>query len=341
MPYNNRQVLLTSTTTGLPEKSNFELAESVIENCEPEHLIVRNHFLSADPAQKGWMSPVQNYASARVGDPMRAFAVGEVLESNLPGYSAGEFVVGLFGWQEYAHVSKNQIQRKLDPGQAPIQTSLGVLGIAGLTSYIVLADIIRLEREETLVVSSAAGAVGSVAGQLGREAGCRVVGLTGSDEKVELACSEFGYHECLNYRDFGDTDQLAQALNETCPNGIDGFLDCTGGSISDAVIAVMNNRGRIAQVGTANVAAWNPIPQGPRRERQILVKELRQQGFIIFNHSDRFPEAIEQLSSRIQNGSLSYREHLFEGLESAPDALISLYQGTNMGKALVQLDLSA
>lgn len=333
MGYRNRQLLLTRYAAGLPDAENFTFTESTLDTCAPDHIIVRNHFLSADPAQKGWMSGVANYASAQLQQPMKALAVGQVVESRLDGFNTGDYVCGWLGWQEYAHVDQPQIIRTVDPTVAPIQTALGVMGINGLTAYIALEDILAPQAGETLLVSSAAGAVGSIVGQLARAKGCRVVGLTGSDIKVELACSHFGYHQAINYK----TAELANALNTACPKGIDAYFDNVGGQIADAVFSQMNNRGRIAQVGTASIASWDPVPSGPRRERLILIKELFHRGFVIFNHAHRFDDALLHLSDLIREGKLNYKEEIYNGLEQAPQALASLYNGDNLGKTLIQL----
>ncbi len=333
MPYLNHQILLDSHADGLPEVSNFIPAKQTINHCDADKVVIRNHYLSVDPAQKGWMSSAVNYASATLGEPMRALAVGQVVESNLEDYEVGEFVTGWFGWQEYAHVGTDKIRRKVDPDQAPIKYAVSIFGLNGLTAYIAMKDILAPEPGETLLISTAAGAVGSIAGQLARRWDCHVVGLTGSDQKAALCCNEYGYHAAVNYK----SDDWLEQLRRACPNGIDKYFDMAGGWITDQAIHLMNHFGVHAQVGTAAVASWDPVPQAARRERVILLKELTQKGFIIFNHTDRYDEATTQLGNLLHSGELRFHEDIRDGLDSAPQALVALYQGTNLGKTLIRL----
>jgi len=333
LPVINRQVILASYADGVPRASNFTFSESELRRCEPGHVIVRNHYLSIDPAQKGWMSRAVNYASARLGEPMMALAVGQIVESALGEYSVGEYVTGWFGWQEYAHVAPSAIQRKVDPALAPLRYAISVLGLNGLTAYIVLTDLLRPKGGETLLVSTAAGAVGSIVGQLAKQRGCRTVGLTGSDEKAAMCTREYGYDTAINYK---SEDWLAR-LAKACPHGVDKYFDMAGGWISDELIHLMNRLGVHAQVGTAAVAAWDPWPTAPRRERVVLVKELSQHGFVVFNHGHRFAEATESLVDLIRRDRLRFHEDMHDGLQHAPAALEGLYNGTNMGKSLIRL----
>lgn len=333
MGYKNNQIVLVEYADGLPSTDCFASNTDIIAGCDAEKVIIKNHYLSADPAQKGYMGKAQNYVRAELGDAMRALAVGEIVESCADDYAVGEFVTGWFGWQEYAHITSEKILRKVDPNIAPVKTAVGALGISGLAAYLTLNVILEPKSGQTLVISTAAGAVGSVAGQLARNKGCRVIGITSTDEKVRLAETEFGYDKAVSYRSADFSAELASV----CQDGIDAFFDNTGGHIADQVFPLMNNRGRIAQVGTAAVESWDPPPVGPRKERLILMKELRCEGFIIFNHLNRFPEAIEHLAQMLRTGNLIYHEDISEGLDSAPDSLISLYQGTNRGKTIISL----
>ncbi len=333
MTYINRQILLDTYTDALPRTGNFVESVTHIEACEQGKLLIRNHYLSVDPAQKGWMSRAANYASASLGEPMRALAVGEIIESGLDDFLEGEYVTGWFGWQEYAHVGRDAVQRGLGAVERPIRYALGVYGLNGLTAYIVLEDILQPKAGETLLVSTAAGGVGSIAGQLAREKGARVIGLTGSDDKVALCTGDYGYHAAVNYRAPDWREQLAAA----CPDGIHKYFDMTGGWISDEVVALMNQSAVHAQVGTAAVASWDPAPLAPRRERVLLMKEITQRGFVIFNHPHRYPEALGYLHERVSNGQLKLREDIREGLSAAPGALVDLYAGLNQGKLLIRL----
>lgn len=333
MAYKNKQIVFSSYADGLPSVDNFSAATTELPSCEEGNVIVKNHYISVDPAQKGWMSSAINYASATLGEAMRALAVGEIIESKVDGYPVGAFVTGWFGWQEYAHVDREKILSKVNPDLVPIKYHISILGLNGLTAYIALNDVLAPKFGDTVLVSTAAGGVGSITGQLAKQMGCRVVGLTGSAEKVALCLEDYGYDIAINYKDNDWLDQLEQA----CPQGIDRYFDMAGGWISDALIYLLNQGAVHAQVGTAAVASWDPIPTAPRRERFILVKELTQKGFVIFNHSERFDAASEHLVSMINDGSLTFREHIYHDLAEAPKALVSLYEGTNKGKALIQL----
>lgn len=333
MSYKNNRIILAEYTDGLPSAHCFASDLEIINNCAAEKVIIKNHYLSADPAQKGYMSKAANYARAELGEAMHALAVGEVVESRSDDFAVGEFVTDWFGWQVYAHVTTEKIIRKVDPDISPIKTAIGALGISGLAAYIALHTILEPGKGQTLVISTAAGAVGSIVGQLAKNIGCRVIGITSTYEKAHIAKTEFGYDEVVLYQSAG----FASALAQVCPHGIDAFFDNTGGHIADTVFPLMNNRGRIAQVGTTAIQSWDPPPVGPRKERLILIKELRCEGFIIFNHTDCFPEAIEYLGQMLRAGELNYREDIYEGLGSAPDALISLYKGSNRGKTIIRL----
>jgi NADPH-dependent curcumin reductase CurA len=264
---------------------------------------------------------------------MRSLAVGVVEASQHPDVAIGEHLYGWFGWQDYCVATEQQILRRVDPSQAPLTAAVGVLGITGLTAYLALTRIGAPQTDETVIVSTAAGAVGSIVGQVARRMGCYVVGLTGSDDKTSLCKREFGYHEAINYK---SGFNLA-TLRAQCPRGVDVFFDNTSGAIADTVIQAMNLRGRIIQCGTAAVPVWDPPPTGPRRDREILVKRLRHEGFIIFDHVNDFPAVATTLVTWINEGSLKYREDVEQGLDRAPAALAGLYQGANQGKKIVQL----
>jgi NADPH-dependent curcumin reductase CurA len=224
------------------------------------------------------------------------------------------------------------VLRRVDPRQAPVSTALGVLGLTGITAFLALTELGRPAAEETVLVSTAAGAVGSIVGQIARRLRCRTVGLTGSDDKVRQCVGEFGYDAAVNHR-----AGLASTLRSACPAGVDVFFDNTSGEIADAVLPLMNVRGRIVQCGTVAEPVWDPPPLGPRRDRAILVKRLRHEGFIIFDHVSRFAEVAERLAEWVRDGSLVYREDIEIGLDRAPAALAGLYRGTNDGKKIIEL----
>jgi len=333
-PAVNRQVILTSRPHGIPEAAHFQIIESPLPIITDGQLLVRNLYLSVDPAMRGWVNAAANYsAPVAVGSVMRSFATGRVEASRHPHFKAGDFVTGLFGWQEYAAVSADAGVRPIADLDLPLSTSLGVLGLNGLTAYAGLLEIGRPKAGDTIVVSTAAGAVGSAVGQIAKFKGCRTVGIAGGPAKVALCLSEFGFDAAVDYK----TGDLDASLAVACPAGVDVYFDNTAGGISDAVMRRLNVGARIVVCGTASVASWDPPPQGPRVERILLTKRASMTGFLALDHEHKRAEAVRFLSDRIRDGSLRYREEILEGLDAAPGAIARLYRGDNMGKLLVLL----
>jgi NADPH-dependent curcumin reductase CurA len=330
----NRQVLLTSRPAGIPQAAHFALAEAPLPEPGPGQFLVRNRFLSVDPAMRGWVSAVANYSEpVALGSVMRAIAVGEVVASNHPGYAVGEHVCGLFGWQEFAVSDGSNVWFRHDPAQAPLSTALGIMGINGITAYFALLEIGRPREGDTVVVSTAAGAVGSAVGQIAKIRGCRTVGIVSGEAKMALCREVYGYDMALSYR-AGDLDT---ALAAACPKGVNVYFDNTAGAISDAVYRQLAVGARYVVCGTASVASWEPWPQGPRVERHILVKRASMQGFLLFDYAARFQEARDQLAAWLTEGRLTYREEILEGLGEAPGAIARLYAGANLGKLLIRV----
>ena len=349
----NPRVILAERATANPLASHFAY--------EPEHAeipavpegscLVKNAFVSVDPAMKGWISTATNYASVPTGDTMAAFGVGEVVESRLDGVEAGDIVTGRTGWQQYglADPAQPMFRRVAGvPSGHGLSTVLGVLGINGLTAYFGLRKLGRPEAGQTVLCSTAAGAVGSAVGQLAAAAGCRVVGLAGGAEKVALCTEEFGYSAAVDYKAVAGQQTkssggvsgegaLAAALAEACPDGIDVYYDMVGGEVLDTVLPMLNVGGRVVVVGTAATAAWLPPPLGPRLERTVLVKRCAISGFLVFDHAAEFPEALEVLDGMVGDGTLTYREEVRNGLAACPQALADLYTGANTGKMVVKV----
>ncbi len=332
LPASNRRVILDRRPSGIPEASDFRLDEAPIQPVGDGQFRVRNIYLSVDPAQRGWANEGANYADpVPLGGPMRALTVGVVVESRCAEVLEGLHLYGWFGWQDYAVVGPEAILSRIETVAAPLSAYAGVLGMNGLTAWLALTSIGRPVPGNTVLVSTAAGAVGSLVGQIARAEGCRVVGLTGDETKVELCTARFGYHAAANYK-VGD---LAASVAELAPDGVDVFFDNTGGSILDCVIRQMNVGGRIVQCGTASVANWTPPPSGPRNEREVLTRRLIWGGFVIFDHLAAFPEALAVLSSRVAAGTLAFEEDIRSGFEHAPGAIARLYAGENTGKSLI------
>ncbi len=305
----------------------------------PGQMLIRVIYLSLEPAMRGWIDDLPNYRDpVPLGAVMHGFTVGEVVASNHRDYAVGDLVAGRQGWREWALSDGSDIDRKLDPGAAPLTANLHLLGLTGLTGYIGLTEVGRPAAGETVAVSTAAGAVGSTVGQVAKILGCRTVGITGSAAKVAACQEEFGYDAAIDYKQSPD---LLAALREACPRGIDVYFDNVGGPISDAVMALINEGARIVICGTMGLpsrALEAPdAPQGPRYQRQLLVKRARMEGFLILDHLHRAEPAREQLADWLRAGRLACREDIAEGLELAPGHLLRLLAGENRGKALVRV----
>ena len=330
----NRQIVLVSRPDGIPQAEHFALVESPRPVIGAGEALVRNDFLSVDPAMRGWVSSVANYSEpVPVGGVMRSFTVGTVVESRCEEYSVGERVLGEFGWQELAAVHPAAITRRLpDTGLSP-SLALGVLGLTGVTAWFGVTEVLDPAAGGTVVVSTAAGSVGSVAGQLARLRGCRTVGITGGPDKVALCLDEFGYDAAVDYR----SSTFATDLAAACPDGVDSYFDNTSGAITDTVLRFINPRARIAVCGTASIDTWDPWPTGPRVERHLLTKRARMEGFLFFDFEHRLDEALDALTPLVRSGGLRYREEFLDGLEAAHDAIAGLYRGENLGKRLIRL----
>jgi NADPH-dependent curcumin reductase CurA len=333
--HRNRRVTLKTRATGLPTPDLFEVVEDDAPEPGDGEALINNIYVTADPGMKGWISTAKNYASVETGATMNSFGVGVVVESRNPGIAEGDYVVAHTGWQEYSIVSPEQGGfRKVDPADGPLSVSLGILGHSALTAYFGLLEVARPNAGETVLVSTAAGSVGSAAGQFAKIKGCRTVGIAGGPEKVALCRDAFGYDAAIDYK---ATDDLAAALQEACPDGIDVYYDNVGGDTLDTVLGLMNQNGRVTICGTAATDSWLPPPTGLRFERHVLVNRLRIQGFILFDYQDRYEEALVDIRQWFKEGKLNYREDIAEGLENAPAALAGLYEGRNMGRQLIRV----
>jgi len=333
----NRQITLASRPVGLPKISNFQLAYAPLPSPAPGEVLVRSIYLSLDPYMRGRMSDAESYARpVAIGEVMTGGAVGLVVESGDPGFRVGDAVVGMLGWQLFA-VAPGCELRKLDRSRAPISTALGVLGMPGLTAFFGLLDICEPQRGETVMVSGAAGAVGTLVGQIAKIKGCRVVGMAGSDAKVAWLLGELGFDAAFNYKTSGD---LHGRIGELCPEGVDVYFDNVGGAMTDAVVRRLNARARICLCGQISQYNLEEPAVGPRWLGQLIVKQVKVQGFLVSGYAERFPAGLEQLASWLQQGKLKYREDVAQGIEAAPQAFIAMLQGKNQGKQLVQLSES-
>ncbi|GGD54428.1 NADP-dependent oxidoreductase [Croceicoccus pelagius] len=331
----NRQIWLRSTPNSVPAEEHFAIRETEVPTPAEGQFLIRNAFLSVDPAMRGWLLDEGNYLPrVSPGDTMRAFAVGEIIQSRNPDFTQGEYIVGLFGWQEYAVASPEQVLLRVTERDLPLSTALGVLGLNGIAAYFGLLEICAPRAGETIVISTAAGAVGSCAGQIAKALGCRTVAITGGEDKRRRCVDDFGFEVAIDYK---AEHNLEHALAQACPNGIDCYFDNTAGPISDAVLANLALGGRVAICGTAALAAWSPWPQGPRVERHLLTKRASMKGFIALDYKDRFPEAITHVAEFVRSGKIRYFEDILDGLEAAPSSIERLYSGRNKGKLVIRL----
>ena len=330
----NRQVRLKSRPTGIPQSDHFEIVTTPLLDLADKQFLVRNEFLSVEPAMRGWVSAVANYSTpVGIGEVMRAFAAGTVVASRHPNYREGDTVMGMLGWQEYAISDGSTITRKVKENDLPLSLSLGVLGLNGVTAYFGLLDVGQPRPGDTVVVSTAAGAVGSAVGQIAKLMGCQTVGLTGGPIKSKLCREEFGYDEAIDYK----AGALGDALARACPRGVDLYFDNTAGAISDAVLPQLAMGARVVICGTASVASWDPPPTGPRVERHLLVKRARMAGLLVFDYQHRYEEAVARLAEWVRQDRLRYREDIIDGIEKCPGAIADIYRGENLGKRLIHL----
>ncbi len=332
--HKNREIMLVSRPQGMPKETDFKLVESEIPECIEGGVLVRTVYLSVDPYMRGRMSGVKTYIDPfNLNEVIVGGVVGEVVKTRSPELKAGDKVMGTLGWRDYNTADSREL-RKIDPGVAPISTALGILGMPGLTAYFGLLDIGRPMPGETLVVSGAAGAVGTGVGQIGKIKGCRVIGIAGSEGKIRYLIDELGFDAAINYRTVPD---IKKALKEHCPNGVDIYFDNVGGEISDAVMPLLNFNARIVLCGQISQYNAEKPDMGPRIQPYLLVKSALMKGFIIVNYAGRYEEGIADLGTWVKQKKLKYAENIVEGLENAPKAFIGLFKGENLGKQLVKV----
>lgn len=331
----NRQVRLKSRPAGIPQAENFEIVDAPIPQIGDGQVLIRNEYLSVEPAMRGWVSAVANYSKpVGLGEVMRAFATGRVIASRHPSYAEGAAVTGLLGWQEYVVSDGAAISRKIREADLPLSLSLGVLGLNGITAYFGLLDLGLPRPGDTVVVSTAAGSVGSAVGQIAKLMGCRTVGIAGGSVKTALCREAFGYDAAIDYK---GGRNLSEALSDACPRGVDVYFDNTAGAISDAVLPQLAVGARVVICGTASVSSWDPPPMGPRVERHLLVKRARMSGLLVFDYQHRYEEAITRLADWVREKRIEYREDIVDGIEHCPGAIAELYRGENLGKRLIRL----
>ena len=328
----NRQIRLQRRPTGAPTPDDFAIVDSPAPTIEDGHVLRRTIYLSLDPYMRGRMNDARSYAKpVALGDVMVGGTVSEVVESRHPSFKAGDFAVGMDGWQQWASSAPTGLQR-LDPTVAPISTALGVLGMPGLTAYVGLLDIGQAKSGETVVVSAASGAVGAVVGQLARLKGCRAVGVAGSRDKCDYLTRELGFHAAVSHRD----PDLRAALSAACPDGIDVYFENVGGVVLEAVMGLLNRGARIPLCGLVSQYNLRPLPPGPNLI-PLLTNRARIQGFLVMDHFDRYDAFMREVAPWVRSGELRYREDIVDGLDAAPQAFIGMLEGKNFGKLLVRV----
>ncbi len=337
----NHQILLASRPAGEPTTDNFKLVETPVPTAEQladGQVLVRHHFLSLDPYMRGRMNDSKSYAEPQpLNSVMIGGTVGEVIASKHARYAVGDSVVGMGGWQEYSVVDANQrgILNKVDTRHIPLSAYLGSVGMPGVTAWYGLMKIIAPKAGETIVVSAASGAVGSVVGQLAKVHGCRVVGIAGGPDKCRFVTEELGFDACLDHKQLTDLRSFSSALKAAAPNGVDGCFENVGGIGLDAVMLRANAFSRVALCGL--IAGYNGEPLVMQNPSLILVNRMKLQGFIVSEHPEVWPEAMQELGGLVASGRMKFRESVAQGIASAPEAFLGLLKGRNFGKQLVKL----
>lgn len=331
----NRRQILVSRPVGLPGPGNVQLRSEVLPALQEGQVLIRNELLSLDPAIRDWMAEGPSYLPPiALGDAVRSTTLGKVVASRHPGWSEGERVVGLNAWEDYSIACGDHLVPIDNPEGFPLSHYLSIFGAVGMTSYFALLEVGRPIAGDTLLVSAAAGAVGSVVGQIGKLLGCRVVGLAGTDDKCCWLTDTLGFDAAVNYRSATD---LSAAIAEQCPQGVDVFFDNVGGATLDAALLCINERARIVFCGAiGNYNASEPTP-GPYNMWQILAHSARLEGFLVRDYIGRFPEGIQQMKTWVTEGRIQFREHVEEGLENALPAFNKLFSGHNNGKMILSI----
>ena len=331
----NRQWLMTSRPDGMVTRDNFTFQEVPVPEVNNGSMLVRNLYMSFDPTLRAWMNEQDTYVSAiKIGEVMRCNAVGEVVESSLDGFEKGDLVQGGIGWQDYVVTDGAGIMpfRKLPPGTPPTM-ALSVLGVTGLTAYFGLLEIGKPKEGDVVVISGAAGATGSVVGQIAKIKGCTTVGIAGGAEKCQWLIDELGYDHAIDYKN----DNVKEALAKATPNGVDVYFDNVGGELLDLVLNRINIGARVVLCGAISGYNSDGPGYGPRNYTRLIIQRARMEGFIILDYADRFMEAAGQLVGWVQEGKLVYAEDIQEGLEQAPETFQRIFTGKNRGKQLLKV----
>jgi NADPH-dependent curcumin reductase CurA len=330
----NKVILLNKRPVGKPVLDDFRFSSDAIPVPTSGDVLLKTLYVSVDPYLRGRMSDSKSYVpSFEIGKPIQSGIIAEVIDSTHSEFTKGDFVSGILEWKEY-QISDGKGLKKVDQNISALSSYLGILGMTGITAYLGLIEIGAPKKGETIVVSGAAGAVGSVVGQIGKILGCTVVGITGSDEKAELLKSKFKFDSAINYKTVPD---LNAAIRNACPKGVDIYFDNVGGEISDAVLANINKHARLPVCGAISLYNETKVPVGPRIQTILLTKSAMMRGFIVGDFASKFPEVVRQLAVWLKEGKLTYSETLVYGFENIPQAFLDLFEGKNEGKMIVKI----
>ena len=329
----NRQFLLAKRPVGAATRDTFTFQQVPVVQPKDGQILVKNEYLSLDPAMRGWMNEGKSYIPpVALGDVMRALGVGKVIASAHPGFAVGDYVNGALGMQDY-FTGEPRGFYKVDPKLVPLPVYLSALGMTGMTAYFALLDVGAPKTGDTVVISGAAGAVGSIAGQIAKLKGCRVVGIAGGQEKCKRLVEEFGFDGVIDYK---NEDMLA-GLKRECPKGVDVFFDNVGGDILDAVLSRLNFKARVIICGAISQYNNKEAVKGPANYLSLLVNRARMEGFVVMDYADRYAAAGQEMAGWLLKGQLKSKEHIVEGLESFPENLAKLFSGENNGKLVLKV----
>lgn len=327
-------ILLKNRPVGKPALSDFEFTDQPVDEAKNGQVLLELEYVSVDPYLRGRMSDAKSYIPPfELNKPIVSGCIARVIESKNESFGEGDHVSGMMAWK-IRQVTDVGGLHKVDPNRAPLSAYLGILGLTGLTAYLGLMNIGKPKEGETLLVSGAAGAVGSVVGQIGKILGLRVVGIAGTDEKIEMLIKKFGFDAGINYK---TTQNMKKAIAEACPNGVDIYFDNVGGEISDAVLFSINKFARMIICGAISVYNSTSMPTGISVQPFLVRKSALMQGFIVSNYESQFPEAVQQLGQWLMEGKLVYEETIVEGFENIPQAFLDLFEGKNKGKMVVKV----
>lgn len=332
----NRRFLLVARPDGMPKKSDFALVDATLPDLAPGQFLIRNHYASLDPAIRGWLDDAPSYLPpVALGDPVRATTVGVVEASNAEGFAPGDWVMGLNAIETYSIAQAGGFTQVVDIDVVPSPTHfLSILGAVGLTAYFGVTEILQPKSGQTLLVSGAAGAVGSLVGQLGKRAGCRVIGIAGGPAKCTRLIDDYGFDAAVDYRG-KDADALSVAIGEAAPDGIDLVFENVGGVGLDATLLHLNQNAKVALCGL--ISEYNAAHYGTRNLWQLIVKCATIRGFLISEFLDRFPEGAAAMAGLVRDGALRFDEHVDEGIDNALPAFLRLFEGSNQGKMILKL----